>query len=278
MNSKLLAYLELMRPLNVAITFASILAACFLAGSDESTWLPAVIASFVGAFVAAGANAINDYFDIEIDRINKPERPLARGALQPRDAYGLWLVLTLVGILLNVFLNSTALAIAVFASIALYVYSAKLKRTVLIGNVLVGVMTGVAFVYGAVAVGKPERSIVPALFAFLINVAREIVKDVEDIDGDARNAAITLPVKHGVKPSLTLATVILLTLIGTTFIPYLIGMYNALYLALALVVDIMLLFVIASMWKNSTSKNLGRLSFLLKLSMPIGLVGIYFGS
>jgi geranylgeranylglycerol-phosphate geranylgeranyltransferase len=278
MNSKLKAYLEVTRPFNVGITFVSILAACYLANREDQIWSQALIASLVGALIAAGANAINDYFDIDIDRINKPYRPLPRGALEPRDVFVLWFALTLIGILLNLFLNFTAIVIAVAASLALYGYSARLKRTVLAGNLLVGIMTGLAFVYGAVAVGKPERSWIPALFAFLINVGREIVKDIEDIEGDSKNGAETLPVKHGVKPSLVLATTVLLILVGTTVIPYVTELYNFLYIPIVLIVDILVLLVVVSMWMNSTPKNLSRLSILLKVSMPIGLVAIYLGS
>lgn len=278
MNSKLTAYFELTRPLNVLITFLSIAAACVLAGGTVALWLNILFASLAGALIAAGANTINDYFDVDIDRINKPHRPLPRGAVTPTEAWVLWLRLSLVGILLNVFLNSGALLIAVIAAVALYAYSAYFKRTILAGNVLVGIMTGLAFVYGGVVVGDLKRAIIPAMFAFLINVAREIIKDVEDVEGDAIEEAHTFPVRHGVKPALILATVILLALVATTLVPYHLQIYGLTYLIVVLIVDAAILFVVISMWLNSSPMNLAKLSYILKVNMLIGLVAIFLGS
>ncbi|MBI3004617.1 MAG: geranylgeranylglycerol-phosphate geranylgeranyltransferase [Ignavibacteriales bacterium] len=279
MNSeKLKALFELTRPLNCVIAFLSIVAASVLAGGRDASWLPILIAGLVGAFVAAGANAINDYFDVEIDRINRPERPIPRNAVAREDARFLWFILSFFGLGLNVFLNRGALAIAFFAVISLYLYSLVLKKTVLVGNFVVALMTGMAFVYGAVVVGKPERSLVPAVFAFLINLAREIVKDVEDMEGDASKNAMTFAVKYGARSGIIVASVILILLVGTTIAAYVLGIYNILYLYAVLVVDVILAYIIVSMWNNRSPINLRRMSNLLKLNMAIGLAAIFAGS
>ena len=83
-------------------------------------------------------------------------------------------------------MNSAALLIVVLSIALLYFYSARLKRTVLIGNLVIGLMTGMAFIYGGVVVGRMERAVVPAIFAFLVNLARELLKDVEDMEGDRK--------------------------------------------------------------------------------------------
>ncbi len=276
--SKLLVFVEIIRPLNVLITFLSIAAASILAGGRTSNALEIALASLAGALIAGGGNVINDYFDFEIDKMNKPHRPLPRGAMTAQEVLTLYILFSLGGVLLNLFLNSAALRIACIAVIALYLYSAILKRTALLGNVLIGGLTGLAFIYGAVVVAHPEKSIVPATFAFLINLAREIIKDVEDLDGDKRDGAKTLPVRYGVKPALTLATVLLVTLGATTIAAYNFGIYNETYLALVILIDAMLAYVIVSMWKDWKPVNLNRLSMVLKLNMVVGLVAIMLGS
>ena len=139
-------------------------------------------------------------------------------------------------------------------------------------------MTALAFVYGGLAVGHAERSFFPALFALLINVARELVKDVEDIEGDAKEKAGTLPVRYGIKPALILASLTIFLLVVATFLPYSSGVYSFNYLALVMVVDAALVYVLISMWKDHTPSNLGKLSFILKLDMVGGLVAIFLGS
>ncbi len=277
-SNKIKGTLELTRPLNCLITMASIAAACFISGGTKENWPEILVASVVGALVAAGANAMNDYFDVEIDRVNRPDRPIPRGAVTRNEALTFSLILSSVGVLLNVWLNFTALGIALIAVVSLYFYNSRLKKTVLTGNLLVAAMTGLAFVYGAVVIGRPERSVVPALFAFLVNLARELVKDVEDVEGDSRNKAITLPVKYGPKTGIFLASVVMTTLIVTTLAAYMMQMYSLTYLYLVLAVEVLLIGGMILMWKDSSPRSMGRVSNLLKLSMAVGLAAIFFGS
>ncbi len=275
---KLKAFVDLTRPVNVAITLASIPAASILAGAALSQWLQVVLAALTGGLVAAAANAINDRFDAEIDRINKPSRPIPRGDATPGEAYVAWLILSLLAIALNVFLNWYAIGIVVFSVIILYWYSAFFKRTVFAGNLVVGLMTGMAFIYGAVVVGGFAKAVVPAVFAFLVNVAREVIKDVEDVEGDRKDGAVTLPVRFGTRPALVVTTVVIFLLIVATFVPYQTRFYTSTYLYLVLLVDVLLATVMVWIWINASPANMNRLSNILKVCMVIGLFAIFFGS
>ncbi|HTP78762.1 MAG TPA: geranylgeranylglycerol-phosphate geranylgeranyltransferase [Bacteroidota bacterium] len=278
MNSKLTACIRLVRPLNALMTFASIAAAVVICSRPSLRILPLLLAPITGMLVAGGANAINDYFDIEIDRINRPGRPLPSGALQKRDALGVWAILSVVGISVNLFLNSSALLVALVSAGLLYIYSRFLKRTLLAGNVLVATMTGMAFIYGGVAAGEIRRALIPALFAFLSNLARELVKDVEDTEGDARNKAATLPVAFGADVALRFASVVILLLICATIAAFLAGIYSATFLSVVLVVDLALAFVAVTLWRPPTPRRLRMLSTTLKGAMAGGLLAIYLGS
>lgn len=279
MNSeKFKAYIQLLRPLNIGIVFLTIVAAAVLAGARVTDWVVVSLAAAAGALIAGGGNAINDYFDVEIDTVNKPERPLPRGAVSGQEAWWLWRLTSSIGALISAFLSPVTFAIALFWVVSLFFYSRLFKRKMLIGNILVAIMTGLAFVYGAVVIGNVEKSWIPALFAFLINLARELVKDAEDIEGDARGHANTLPVKHGVRPTLLLASLVIICLIGATLLPYSGGVYNSTYLLIVSVVDFALLYVLVSMWRSWSPENLNKLSMTLKLTMVVGLAAIFFGS
>jgi geranylgeranylglycerol-phosphate geranylgeranyltransferase len=279
MNSKkFVAYVQLSRPLNVLITLVSIPVACWIAGGTASIWLFILLAGMTGALVAAGANAINDAFDINIDRINRPGRPLPRGALTQQDARRMWLIVSSAAIGINLFLNSIALLIVVLSIALLYVYSAYLKRTVLIGNVLIGSMTGMAFIYGGVVVGRMERAVVPAIFAFFVNLARELLKDVEDMEGDRRENAVTLPVKYGVKTALVLATASLLILIGVTIEVAIFALYHSAFLYIVIVADCLMCASIILIWLDHAPTAIRHASTILKVSMIIGLLSIIVGS
>lgn len=279
MNSKKLkAFVQLSRPVNIFITLASIPVACWIAGGTIHDSLFILLAALTGALVMAGANAINDSFDIEIDRINRPSRPLPLGVLTQRNAQQMWFIVSMTAICINVFINPLALLIVIFAVVLLYYYSARLKRTIVAGNVVVGLMTGMAFIYGGAIVGHIERALVPAVFAFLINFARELVKDVEDIEGDRKEHAVTLPVKYGIRPALILATLSLLTLISITFAVVIHSVYHSAFMYIVFAADILMCVSGVMMWQGSSSINMGRVSSNLKLSMVIGLIAIIAGS
>ena len=279
MNSnKFIAYIQLSRPVNVLITSISIPVACWIAGGTGSSWILVLLAGVTGALVAAGANAINDAFDIDIDRINRPERPLPRGTLTPGDARRMWRIVSITALGINLFLNFAALLMVVLSIALLYFYSARLKRTVLSGNLVIGLMTGMAFIYGGVAVGRIERALVPAVFAFLVNLARELVKDIEDMDGDRREHAVTLPVKYGVTPALVLATVSLLLLIGAAIAASIFALYNPAFSYIVLVADSLMVISIILMWRDRTSTGMKKISTILKIIMIIGLISIIAGS
>lgn len=277
MSSKLQAYTQLIRPFNLLIVSLTILAAAILAGAEFAQWWRVLLAALAGALIAGGGYAINDFFDVEIDAINRPKRPLPSGAMTKPEAWWVWRLSSSAGIIISAFLGPAALGIALFWVLSLYFYSKRYKRTVLVGNVIVGIATGLVFVFGGIVVGHVERSLWPALFAFLVNVAREIVKDVEDREGDARGNARTLPVVYGVRPALVLATLALMALIGATLVAYQLGFYNQRYLAIVAVVDIVLLGIAIAIWTSTAPGHLHRLSMLLKVSMLGGLVAIYLG-
>jgi geranylgeranylglycerol-phosphate geranylgeranyltransferase len=241
-------------------------------------WFVILFAGSTGALVAAGANAMNDVFDIDIDRINRPDRPLPRGALTQYEAKRMWLIVSAAAFGINLFLNSAALLVAVFSIALLYFYSARLKRTVFFGNLVIGLMTGMAFIYGGVVAGSIKRGIVPAIFAFLVNLARELLKDVEDMEGDRIENAITLPVKYGIKPPLMLATASLLLLILATITAAYFTLYSFAFLYIVLVADCLIGVSIIMMWLDHSSTAMRRVSTILKISMIVGLLSIIAGS
>lgn len=268
----------MIRPLNVVIVSLSIAAAASIAGGSMNQLVDIVLASIAGGIIVGAGNVINDFFDVEIDRINRSNRPIPRGVISKPAALRYWVVLTLVGLSMNFFLSDSALMIAIGWVVLLFLYSALFKRLLLIGNFVVAFLTGTAFIYGGIIVGDVGLAMMPAVFAFLINFARELVKDVEDREGDSAAMAKTFAVIGGERPVLILSTITLLILIAVTFYPYLIDVYSIHYLILVLCVDLLLVYVIVSMWKSRSPENMRKLSNLLKLNMIIGLIAIYVGS
>ncbi|HNW59524.1 MAG TPA: geranylgeranylglycerol-phosphate geranylgeranyltransferase [bacterium] len=274
---KFTALFELTRPVNVLIAGLSIALAGYLCGIG-SAWQPLALACAAGALVTAAANSINDYFDLEIDRINKPDRPLPSARLSRREGLLLAGFCFAAALLLAFCIHATALAITFGSGLLLYWYSAHLKRTVLWGNLVVSLVTALAFIFGGIAVGQFQRALIPAAFSFLMHFGREIIKDMEDVDGDAAQQARTLPVVHGLFAARWLATLVLLALVPVTLVPWVLRIYGFWYLLVLLAgVHSVLVLVVWAIWRRPEHATYRWTSTLLKVDMLVGLLAIYAG-
>ena len=236
------------------------------------------MAALAAALIAAGGNAYNDYCDRDLDHLQKPDRPLPSGRLSPVAAL-IWTILCLAsGILLGLLLGPICSLIAAMAALFLVLYSRYLKGTPLIGNVMVALVAGLAFPFGAAAIGNVRAALWAAWMAFLYHLGREIIKDMEDLLGDAAAGAGTLPVRYGLSASRWAVSLVLLLLLISLPLPHVVNDYNNLYLALVLVgvFPIVLAAAILS-WCWSQPAQFHRLSSWLKWDMLVGLAALLLG-
>jgi len=277
LSKRILAIFEISRPINVFIAILSIFVAVVITGTIQP-FHKVILACLSGAVIMAASNTINDYFDLDIDRINRPGRPLVRGKLTPFQAITVSWVEFGTGCMLALWINSTAFLIAGVVSGIIIIYSFRLKRLPLLGNLAVSFSTAMAFIYGGVAVNRIRETLVPAVLAFFFHFGREIIKDLQDREGDSHGLAHTFPLVYGESAALTLITAIFVLLGLILPLPFIFGWYNGLYL-LVIVLGIypVLSYVAISMWKNRSPRNLGFLSNLLKADMLVGLLAIYLG-
>ena len=179
---------------------------------------------------------------------------------------------------MGIFVSLIAFLITFFASACLAIYAIWLKRTPLAGNIVVGLLTALVFLSGGVAVNFLTGTIIPAIFAFLFTTAREIVKDIEDIEGDQKSGAKTTPILWGVQTAMYLVFVFMALTIVFSPIPYLAHVYSWKYLvAVVFGVDCFLCYCIVSLWKNLSRKNVARIQKLMKLDIFIGLGAMFLG-
>ena len=271
-------YFRISRPFNVLIAVISVWVAAFI--SPDFHWtFRLTLAMIIAGFITAGANIINDIYDIEIDRINKPERPLPSGQITLKEAWMFFLFSYISGIGISVFCGWCMFIIAFTIGLLLMYYSFHLKRTVLWGNITVSLASAMAFIFGAMSVGNWQVGLIPASFAFLFHLGREILKDMQDLKGDLKNQSITFPARFGLKTSVLLINTIFIFLILLTILPYILKLYDAIYLWIVVLgVHTVILFVNVVLWFNKDPKMLGKLSHLLKIDMLVGLAAIYLGS
>lgn len=275
---KVIAYITILRPLNFLITFLTIYFAIIIANNSLLFSLKAFFGSLAGSLISGAGMVINDYFDIDIDKINRPERPIPSGMVSPKGAMFYYLILNLISLFFISFTNLVAFFIASFSIIIIFLYSYTFKNKGLIGNFIVAFMTGLAFIFGGVIGENILPLIFPFVFALLINLAREILKDIEDTEGDKLKNLKTFPIVYGEKKSFRLITILLSITVVITIIPYLINIFNVYYLLIVLFgVDLVFIYVIKKVNSKPSKNDLRKLSDLIKYEMIIGLIAIYIG-
>lgn len=244
---------DLARPVNAIAAGGLTAIGAYVAGGAADA--PIAVGAAVGATVLATAagNAVNDYFDREVDRINQPDRAIPRGAVSPRTALGYSLVLFAGAVALALTLPVLAVGIAALNLLALVSYTSWFKGRPAAGNALVAYLVGSTFLFGGAAVGEVGAAATLFVLAALATFTREVVKDVEDLEGDAAEGLRTLPVAVGERPALWLGTVLLLAAVVASPWPYLDGTFGLAYLGLVLPADLVMLYAAAESFDDPTA-------------------------
>ena len=245
--------------------------------------------------LAAGGNIINDIFDQDTDTVNKPKKVIVGKSLSEKTAYSLFIGFNVFGVLIGFYLShlvgrSGFFALFVVVSGLLYLYASYLKQIILIGNIVVSVlvalsiiMVGLFELLPAITPQNQETQLTffkiildYALFAFCINFIREMVKDIEDIDGDYKAGMNTLPIAIG-RSRATQVTLALTFIPLAAVIYYVVTyLYHNLWIAsyFLLFVVAPLIYVIIRLFQAKLKADYYIISNLLKLIMLFGMLSL----
>lgn len=275
--TRLLAFIEITRPHNMLAASLGVVAGYWIAGGREAAgiWPGALIT----ALVTGAGNVINDWYDHDIDRTNKPRRPLPSGRITRRAAVRYYALLcALLTVAAFVTLPIAVAAIVVVWQAALYLYAWRLKRALVAGNLLVASVTSSAFLVGALLAGRPSAALVPVAIAFVFVFSRELVKGAEDVDGDRAAGVRTVAVVMGVERAVMLAAALMVGLALLLPLPTLTGYYGRRYFyAMELLVVPGLLGGAWWMLRRPSRRTYNRVSWLLKITMFFGILALALG-
>ncbi|MFH0778229.1 MAG: geranylgeranylglycerol-phosphate geranylgeranyltransferase [Candidatus Eisenbacteria bacterium] len=249
-----------------------------LTAADPEALRSMLLASSCVFFAAAFGYALNDYYDVRSDEINRLSRPIPSGQMSKHMAVLVALVCLGLALVLALQLPPMTQPLAILSLSLVWLYSLRVKRLPVAGNVLVALLAALTLIFGGLAVGRPGPVLFPALLAFFVHLPREILKDVQDLPGDLSTGGRSIAGVVGPRTVARLAAALCVGLAGLGFVPYALGLYSRLYLPGIIVVDFILLWTAATVW-NSTSEERVRFAVrLLKLAMLCGLVTIAAGS
>jgi len=267
--------LRLIRAHNLLIAAAGVVAGGWIARGAIVLPIVLVWAAVSAAGFGAAGNARNDLADAPADRVNRPpsERPFARGRVR-RGTLDLCVAGgAFVGCLGAALVSGWAVLVGLAALAAMIAYSPYLKRTGLAGNVVVSVVSGLPLFYGALAVGNAAAGLVPWALAAWLHLARELTKDVDDVEGDRLVGRRTLAVTLGPGPAARIASLVSFWFVPVSVaLPWAAG-YGAAYFPAAAPAQVLALGAGLRLRRGRA----GRVSFALKVAMVLGLVALTLG-
>lgn len=198
-------------------------------------------------FLSATALILNDYFDYEVDRINAPGRPLPSGQVTRPEALALSFAVAALGLVCAGLIGTTPLLVATGVWLIGVAYNWRLKRTGLLGNLLVAISVGLTFLYGGIIAGHPMDPIVWwfGLLALLFDLAEEILADALDVEGDRRIGSRSLAVEIGPRNALRVGGGVFAAVILVSLFPFARGWLDRVDLIPILLMDAVILYGVA---------------------------------
>jgi 4-hydroxybenzoate polyprenyltransferase len=261
------------------IAISQYLAAIFLIGPsvDYKSYLGDVHLLLIclgTVSIAAAGYIINDYYDVKIDYINKPDKVIVGNLLKRRVAMFIHIGLNLLGLMCGVLVSLKVALINLVAATWLWAYSNQLKRMPLIGNFSVAILSALAIAVIGIHYGAKDQLIyIYALFAFAVSLVREIIKDLEDLKGDETFGCRTLPVVWGIRPtkSFIFALILLFALLLFNMLREINNLYIYIYFGSMFFPSV---FFVYKLWIADTRKHFHQLSYFMKLFIASGILSM----
>jgi len=278
--ASLVPYLKLMRPVNgFMASVAAMIGLIMTTRLSLDVDVVKVALLFASTFLLSSSSMVmNDYFDREIDAINRPHRPIPSGEVAPKKALVFSIALMVVGLALSPLISLEALAIAILACATFTAYNGRLKKYGLTGNACVSLCVALTFVYGASARGALGGIVLPfSAMAFLANMSREVVKGIADVEGDRIRGVRTLAVSRGPRVAAEVAYAFMVSAVALSFAPIGLGYVNWLYLPLILVADVGLLASTLMALSSPTAEGAIKSKKLMLIFMGLALIAFMIG-
>lgn len=247
--------------------------------------------------IAAAGNIINDIYDIDTDHVNKPDKVIVGKTISEKKANNLFITFNIIGVGLGFYISSWVgkngfFAVFVIISALLYIYASYLKQILIVGNIVISVLVAssilIVGLFDLIPIITPQNQNTQfaifkivmdyAIFAFLINLVREIAKDIEDIDGDYKAGMNTLPIAIGRdRASKVLFALSLIPLFAVIYymVSYLYKQPIAIIYFLLFIIAPLIYLVIKS-FNAETKKHFHHISDILKLVMFFGVLSLLF--
>ncbi len=227
----------------------------------------------LGVCLSGSAMVFNDYFDLEVDKVNAPQRPLPSGRVSPAEAIALGVGLALAAAVIAWRIHPIALGLSAVTWGMGFWYNAKLKAAGLAGNLVVSSSVGMTFIMGGVSVGQASNPMVWIFgaIAFFFDLGEEIAGDAMDMEGDQKRGSRSLALMYGRRAALRVSCALFGGVVGLTLLPVAWGQRSLAYLIPIAVTDGLIVFFTARLWQSATPQAGRRAMRWLYMGATMGL-------
>ncbi|MCK9150873.1 UbiA family prenyltransferase [Methanobacterium alcaliphilum] len=239
----------------------------------------AILGFGVGFFISTSVLILNDYFDLETDKINAPNRPLPSGLIQTHTVILLSTVTVIIGLIFAGLISGIAFSVAMILWIIGFSYNWKLKRTGFLGNLLVSSSVAMTFIFGGLVIGNPWNIAVWifSAIAFLIDLGEEIAADAMDMEGDKLINSQSIAIKTGRDNALKFSAILFAMVVVISLIPLIGGWLGFSYLLMISIMDVIIIISTVKFLKTSNSDEKRKFLRIIYLGATLGLIGFILG-
>ena len=285
LKQKVIGFLRLIRFGVSAFACIGLFVSGILAGDLIGFQVEYLLAFFIIFISAAGAFAINDYFDYEVDVTNnRTERPLVAGSLSRKEALIIAILSFILVVILGLFLN-LILMILVYISLPLfYLYSMGLKKIVFFKNFLIAYSYLATILLGSLVTDAYLEPIIIyfGMMGFIVGLANEIMFDIADVKGDNKLNITTLSTRLGIKKAAQISVILYIIIMVLDPLPFIINIdsrlyFDLLFLTLILIPVTSYILLSLSLIKNQSKENVLKLRVRVFLIMQLGTLAYLFG-
>ncbi|MGD1055341.1 MAG: geranylgeranylglycerol-phosphate geranylgeranyltransferase [Nitrososphaerales archaeon] len=270
------AGLDLIRPANCVMIGFAVIVGFFVSKPAEVKVIQGALGFLTGFFLCAYSMSANDIYDVEVDRVNRPDRPIPSGRASTQAAVRLSMLVLAAGVASSVLtLNPVAVGIASLYAFLMWVYNSQAKQTGLPGNLLVASSLAVPFIYGGVISGGSltmSLLLMMTLTSFFCGVGREVVKGIADVEGDGRRGVNTLARSEGLKVASSVGAGFFLLSVVASWVPLALGLANEFYTFGVIVPDAVFVYLAASIIMGHDPANAHRVKRIALAGMAVGLI------
>ena len=232
-----------------------------------------------GFFISSFSMVTNDYYDVEVDKINMPSRPLPSGAVSLTSAKWLASLSLVVGLFFAFLTTPIHLAIATIFAVVAWVYNYRGKKHGISGNMLVAISISIPYLYGGLAVGRGLDPLIIflSLTTFIAATGREVVKGITDLEGDKVRKIWSVARSRGTNEAAWIGSVLFIVAVISSWLPLITSAAGLIYGVLVIIPDGIFIYAAAAMVKRSTAQRARHVKKIALIGMLAGLLAFIFG-